>query len=141
MTSGGHPRTHRRTDVSEGSPDNHTSWPLAPGRSVPLVVAGSGLIPRSSVGNVPGQGRFAGSPDAPAAPPDLRSRHTPPVGSRSTMGLQQFEQRLERMVEGAFSKALRGGLQPVEIARRLTREMDLLRRVGVKGLISPNDFT
>src|SRR5580704_4067633 len=56
------------------------------------------------------------------------------------MGLQQFEQRLERLVEGAFSKALRGGLQPVEIARRLTREMDLLRRVGVRGLIAPNDF-
>ena len=35
------------------------------------------------------------------------------------MGLQRFEQRLERMVEGAFSKALRGGIQPVEIARRL----------------------
>ena len=56
------------------------------------------------------------------------------------MGLQQFEQRLERLVEGAFSKALRSGLQPVEIARRLTREMDLLRRVGVKGLIAPNAF-
>ena len=56
------------------------------------------------------------------------------------MGLQQFEQRLERLVEGAFSKALRSGLQPVEIARRLTREMDLLRRVGVQGLIAPNAF-
>jgi len=56
------------------------------------------------------------------------------------MGLQQFEQRLERLVEGAFSKALRGGIQPVEIARRLTREMDLLRRVGVKGLTAPNAF-
>jgi hypothetical protein len=56
------------------------------------------------------------------------------------MGLQQFEQRLERLVEGAFAKALRSGLQPVEIARRLTREMDLLRRVGVKGLIAPNAF-
>lgn len=56
------------------------------------------------------------------------------------MGLQQFEQRLERLVEGALSKALRGGLQPVEIARRLTREMDLQRRVGVRGLISPNFF-
>jgi len=56
------------------------------------------------------------------------------------MGLQQFEQRLERLVEGVFSKALRGGLQPVEIARRLTREMDLLRRVGVHGLIAPNAF-
>jgi hypothetical protein len=63
-----------------------------------------------------------------------------PVGLSSTMGLQQFEQRLERLVEGALSKAMRGGLQPVEIARRLTREMDLLRRVSVRGLIAPNFF-
>jgi hypothetical protein len=56
------------------------------------------------------------------------------------MGLAQIEQRLERLVEGAFAKALRGGLQPVEISRRLTREMDLLRRVGVHGLMAPNAF-
>ena len=56
------------------------------------------------------------------------------------MGLQQFEQRLERLVEGAFSRAFRAGLQPVEIGRRLTREMDLLRRVGVNGLYAPNSF-
>jgi FHA domain-containing protein len=56
------------------------------------------------------------------------------------MGLQQFEQRIERLVEGAFSRGLRGGLQPVEIGRRLTREMDLMRRVGVRGLIAPNAF-
>lgn len=56
------------------------------------------------------------------------------------MGLQQFEQRLERLVEGAFAKAFRAGLQPVEIGRRLTREMDLQRRVGVNGLLAPNHF-
>jgi hypothetical protein len=56
------------------------------------------------------------------------------------MGLQQFEQRLERLVEGAFAKAFRSGLQPVEIGRRITREMDLGRRVGVRGLIAPNHF-
>jgi hypothetical protein len=56
------------------------------------------------------------------------------------MGLREVEQRLERLVEGAFSKGLRGGLQPVEIGRRLTREMDLHRRVGVRGLIAPNFF-
>jgi len=56
------------------------------------------------------------------------------------MGLREVEQRLERLVEGAFSKGLRAGLQPVEIGRRLTREMDLLRRVGVRGLIAPNFF-
>ncbi|HXX91545.1 MAG TPA: DUF3662 and FHA domain-containing protein [Acidimicrobiales bacterium] len=56
------------------------------------------------------------------------------------MGLQQFEQRIERLVEGAFTRGLRGGLQPVEIGRRLTREMDLKRRVGVRGLTAPNVF-
>jgi len=56
------------------------------------------------------------------------------------MGLQQFERRLERLVEGAFAKAFRGELQPVEIGRRLTREMDLHRTVTVRGLIAPNMF-
>ena len=56
------------------------------------------------------------------------------------MGLQQFEQRLERLVEGAFAKALKGELQPVEIGRRLTREMDLQRSVAVRGIVAPNSF-
>jgi hypothetical protein len=57
------------------------------------------------------------------------------------MGLQQFEERLERLVEGTLSKPFRSNLQPIEIGRRLTREMDLHRRVGVHGLIAPNSFT
>ena len=56
------------------------------------------------------------------------------------MGLQSFEGRLERLVDGAFGKAFRGELHPVEIGRRLTREMDLQRRLGVNGLIAPNAF-
>src|SRR5271169_2639755 len=56
------------------------------------------------------------------------------------MGLQKFEGRLERMVDGTFSKAFRGELHPVEIGRRVTREMDLKRRLGVHGLIAPNSF-
>jgi hypothetical protein len=56
------------------------------------------------------------------------------------MGLQQFEQRLERLVEGAFAKALKGELQPVELGRRLTREMDLQRSVSVRGIVAPNWF-
>ena len=57
------------------------------------------------------------------------------------MGLQQFERRLERLVEGAFAKAFKGGLQPVELGRRLTREMDANRTLGVRGTIAPNHFT
>lgn len=59
---------------------------------------------------------------------------------RPTMGLQQFERRLEHLVEGVFAKAFRGGLQPVELGRRLTRQMDANRTVGVRGTIAPNDF-
>ena len=57
------------------------------------------------------------------------------------MGLQQFERRLERMVEGVFARAFRGGLQPVEIGRRLTREMDLRRTIAPRGRLAPNVFT
>lgn len=56
------------------------------------------------------------------------------------MGLQQFERRLERLIEGAFAKAFRSGLQPVEIGRRLTREMDLRRTIAPRGTLAPNVF-
>jgi hypothetical protein len=57
------------------------------------------------------------------------------------VGLQRFERRLETLVEGAFSRAFRSGLQPVEIGRRLARDVDHHRTVGVHGLIAPNRFT
>jgi hypothetical protein len=56
------------------------------------------------------------------------------------VGLHGFERRLEALVEGVFSRAFRSGLQPVEIGRRLAREMDDQRTVGVHGLIAPNSF-
>ena len=57
------------------------------------------------------------------------------------MGLQRFERRLERLVEGAFTKAFRSGLQPVEIGRRLVRELDAGRTLGVHGRVAPNRFS
>jgi hypothetical protein len=54
------------------------------------------------------------------------------------MGLQQVERRLERLVEGVFSKAFRGGLQPVELARRVVREMEGGRTVSTRGTVAPN---
>jgi hypothetical protein len=56
------------------------------------------------------------------------------------MGVQGFERRLERLVEGAFGKAFRSGLQPVEIARKLLRNMDNARTLGVRGTVAPNHF-
>ena len=56
------------------------------------------------------------------------------------MGLQRFERRLERLVEGGFGKAFRSGLQPVEIGRRLVRELESGRTLGVRGTVVPNDY-
>jgi hypothetical protein len=46
------------------------------------------------------------------------------------------------MVDGTFSRLFTSGLRPVEIGRKLVREMDAGRSVGVNGkVLAPNDFT
>jgi hypothetical protein len=58
------------------------------------------------------------------------------------MGLSSFERGLERMVDGVFGRAFRSNLKPVELGRRLLREMDDHRNVDVKGrTVVPNAFT
>jgi hypothetical protein len=57
------------------------------------------------------------------------------------VGLQAFENRLEKLVEGTFGKAFRSGLQPVEVGRKVTRELDDQRTVGVNGEpVAPNNI-
>jgi hypothetical protein len=54
--------------------------------------------------------------------------------------LTEFERRLERVIEGAFAKAFRTGLQPVELATRILREMETNKTVGVEEVWVPNRF-
>lgn len=54
------------------------------------------------------------------------------------MGLRDFESRLERLVEGTFSKAFKSGLQPVELGRKVVRAIDDGRTIGVRGTVAPN---
>ena len=57
------------------------------------------------------------------------------------MPLRGFERRLERMVEGTFARIFRTGVAPVEIGRRISREMDAQRAPGVSGqVVVPNHF-
>lgn len=57
------------------------------------------------------------------------------------MVLRSVEKRLENLVEGAFGRAFKSGLRPVEMGRKLAREMDLNRTVGVNGRPTvPNHF-
>jgi hypothetical protein len=56
------------------------------------------------------------------------------------MGMQGLERRLERMVEGVFRRSS-NSIRPIELGRRLIREMDDHRTVDVKGdRVAPNDF-
>jgi len=58
------------------------------------------------------------------------------------MGIRGFERRLERLVEGAFARAFKSGLRPIELGRRLIREMDDNRSLGVRGgTLVPNSFS
>lgn len=58
------------------------------------------------------------------------------------MGLQSFERGLERMVDGVFARAFKSSLRPLELGRRMVREMDEHRSVDVRGRrIVPNHFT
>lgn len=58
------------------------------------------------------------------------------------MGLRNFERRLERLVEGTFARAFRTGLRPVEIGRRLRREIEIGTTLGLGGQrVAPNHHT
>jgi len=55
--------------------------------------------------------------------------------------LHRFEQRLEHMVTGAFARAFRSAVQPVEIAAALQREIDNSAQVLSRDrLLAPNSF-
>mgnify|MGYP003345200190 CR=1 FL=1 len=57
------------------------------------------------------------------------------------MGVSGIERRLERLLEGTFTRTSRAGVQPAELVTRLRREMDLGRTLGTRGPVVPNDFT
>ena len=56
-------------------------------------------------------------------------------------GLQRFEQRLEEIISGAFARAFRSAVQPVEIAAALQREVDNNAQIlSRQRRLAPNDF-
>ncbi|MDI6910197.1 DUF3662 and FHA domain-containing protein [Nocardioides sp.] len=56
-------------------------------------------------------------------------------------GLQKLENRLEQMISGAFARAFRSAVQPVEIAAALQRECDNNAQIlSRERRLVPNDF-
>ncbi len=57
------------------------------------------------------------------------------------MALRSIEQKIEGMVEKTFGRMFRSTLQPVELARRLAREMEDHKTVSVSRVYVPNQYT
>lgn len=56
--------------------------------------------------------------------------------------LDRFEKGLERIVNGAFAKTFKSGLQPVEITAALRRELDTKAAIVSRDrILVPNNFT
>jgi len=54
--------------------------------------------------------------------------------------LRDFERRLGSLVEGLFAKTFRSGLQPVELAKRILKEQEAGKTLGVSEVWAPNHF-
>lgn len=54
--------------------------------------------------------------------------------------LRRFERSLERAFQEPFTRIFKGRVHPLEIARRVLREMDEERVLGVNEVLAPNRF-
>ena len=61
-------------------------------------------------------------------------------GARMSV-LRSIEHRIESIVEGVFGRAFRTHVQPVELARKLAKEMDDAKSVSVSRVYVPNEYT
>src|SRR5579885_3749007 len=55
--------------------------------------------------------------------------------------LRAIESKLEALFEGVFGRAFRTNVQPVELARKLVKEMVDHRSVSVSRVYVPNEYT
>ena len=54
---------------------------------------------------------------------------------------RSLEARIEGLVEGVFSRAFSSEVQPVELARKLAKEMDSHKTTSVSNVYVPNQYT
>lgn len=54
--------------------------------------------------------------------------------------LKDFENRIESSLEGFFARRFKSGVHPVEVAKRLVREMDANRTIGVANVYAPTEY-
>ena len=55
--------------------------------------------------------------------------------------LRSIESKIEGLFEGVFGRAFRTNVQPIELARKLVKEMDDHKNVSVSRVYVPNEYT
>jgi len=55
--------------------------------------------------------------------------------------LKSVETMIANLVEGAFGRVFRAEVRPMELARKLAREMDAHRTVSVSRVYVPNEYS
>jgi hypothetical protein len=55
--------------------------------------------------------------------------------------LRRIESSIERVFEGGFGRTFKSNVQPVELARKLRKEMDDHRTISVSQVYVPNIYT
>jgi hypothetical protein len=81
---------------------------------------------------------------ARGGPSELPSRGVAKLAVRGKAPLtvlRTIEQKIESLFEGVFGRAFRTHVQPVELARKLAKEMDDHRMVSVSRVYAPNEYS
>src|SRR5437763_3650536 len=63
------------------------------------------------------------------------------MAGRGMSVFKSLESKIAGLVEGAFGRAFRSELRPVEIARKLAREMEEHKVVSVSKVYAPNEYS
>lgn len=54
--------------------------------------------------------------------------------------LKKLEQKLEALVEGFFANQFKSGVQPIELAKKLIREMEAHKTISISKVYVPNEY-
>jgi len=74
-------------------------------------------------------------------PPQAPGKIADGVEPSAVTVLRNIEQKIEALFEGVFGRAFRTHVQPVELARKLAKEMDDHRMVSVSRVYAPNEYS
>ena len=55
--------------------------------------------------------------------------------------LKKLEEKIQGLFEGSFGRAFKSPVQPVELARKLVKEMDDHKVISVSRIYAPNEYT